>query len=87
MILIFLQLRVSQGETVEECVERLKEEREQSKRIPLSKKNRKVSLSFLSNDQVRAKVVEEIITTERDYVHHLKDVCEVSLKPKARDDP
>ena len=81
MILIFLQLRVSQGETVEECVERLKEEREQSKRIPLSKKNRKVSLSFLSNDQVRAKVVEEIITTERDYVHHLKDVCEVSLKP------
>ncbi|XP_033638213.1 uncharacterized protein LOC117298938 [Asterias rubens] len=72
----FVRLRVSQGETVEECVERLKEEREQSKRIPLSKKNRKVSLSFLSNDQVRAKVVEEIITTERDYVHHLKDVCE-----------
>ncbi|XP_038050450.1 uncharacterized protein LOC119723720 isoform X2 [Patiria miniata] len=72
----FVRLRVSQGETVEECMERLREEREQSNKTLTAKKNRKVSLSFLSNEQVRAKVVEEIITTERDYVRHLHDVCE-----------
>ncbi|XP_022093767.1 uncharacterized protein LOC110980970 isoform X2 [Acanthaster planci] len=86
----FLRLRVSQGETVEECMERLKEEREQIKRAPAAaasaaaaKKARKVSLNFLSNEQVRAKVVEEIITTERDYVHNLRDVCEGYIRQAA----
>lgn len=41
-------------------------------------KPRKMSVSLLSNEQVRAKVVMEIVNTERDFVHHLKDVVEVS---------
>ena len=40
----------------------------------------RISMSFLSNDQVRANVVHEIITTERDYVKHIRDVCDVSIQ-------
>lgn len=31
----------------------------------------------LSPEQVRAKIIEEIISTERDYVKHLEDIIEV----------
>lgn len=34
----------------------------------------------LSPEQVRAKIVEEIVNTERDYVRHLEDIIEVSCK-------
>lgn len=40
---------------------------------------RKSSVSGLSHDQIRANVIKEIITTERDFVKHLRDVVEVSL--------
>ena len=33
----------------------------------------------LSPSEVRAKVVEEILNTERDYVQHLEDIVEVSF--------
>lgn len=31
--------------------------------------------------QMRANVVKEIMDTERVYIKHLKDICEVSLHP------
>ncbi len=30
-------------------------------------------------EQMRANVINEIMSTERDYIKHLKDICEVSL--------
>lgn len=32
----------------------------------------------LTSAEVRAKVIEEILNTERDYVKHLEDIIEVS---------
>ncbi|XP_072032437.1 uncharacterized protein [Amphiura filiformis] len=78
----FIRLRVSQGETVEECMERLHQE----KREITATTHGRISLSFLSNDQVRANIVHEIITTERDYVNNLRDVCEGYLE-QARQRP
>ena len=34
----------------------------------------------LTPTQVRARCVKEILTTERDYVQHLEDIVQVSLK-------
>ena len=33
----------------------------------------------LSKEEIRAKIVEEIVSTERDYVQNLKDIVEVDL--------
>ncbi len=34
----------------------------------------------LTPEQVRAKIIEEIVSTERDYVKHLEDIIEVRQK-------
>ena len=39
---------------------------------------RGTSIGALSNQDVRARVVQEILNTEKDYVKNLKDVVEVS---------
>lgn len=41
---------------------------------------RKQSISGLSNDQIRTNVINEIISTERDFVKHLRDVVEGYLR-------
>ncbi|XP_006816462.1 uncharacterized protein LOC100376365 [Saccoglossus kowalevskii] len=72
----FVRPRVNQGETVEDCVAKIKDGT-----LSLTSKNmRKISISFLSKDQVRAKVINEITSTEKIYVKHLRDVCEGYLK-------
>lgn len=38
---------------------------------------RKLSISGLSHDQIRTNVINEIISTERDFVKHLRDVVKV----------
>lgn len=32
-----------------------------------------------SRDQMRTNVINEILSTERDYIKHLRDICEVRL--------
>ena len=34
-----------------------------------------------NRDQMRANVINEIMSTERHYIKHLKDICEVTLTP------
>ncbi|KAF2354905.1 Pleckstrin domain [Trinorchestia longiramus] len=45
---------------------------------------RKASVSGPTHDQIRANVIKEIITTERDFVKHLRDVVEGYLKQARR---
>lgn len=33
-----------------------------------------------TKDQMRTNVINEILSTERDYIKHLKDICEVGMK-------
>ena len=42
---------------------------------------KRMSMSKMSSEQVRANVVLEIINTERDFVKNLKDVIDGYLKP------
>lgn len=67
----FVRLRVSQEDTVEDCLEAMASGRS----VP-SHLRRRTSISLLSNDQVRTSVVRELVHTERDFVKVLQDVAE-----------
>ncbi|XP_077556228.1 uncharacterized protein LOC144170353 isoform X3 [Haemaphysalis longicornis] len=66
----FVRLKVGQSDTVEDCITKM------AAGTLTQHKPRKMSIGLLSNEEVRAKVVMEIVNTERDFVHHLKDVVE-----------
>ena len=65
------QLRVSQEETVEDCLAAMA-----SGASSNSQSRRRTSISLLSNEQVRSSVVRELVQTERDFVKVLRDVAE-----------
>lgn len=65
----FVRLRVSQEDTVEDCLAAMASGGSKQLR-------RRTSISLLSNDQVRSRVVRELINTERDFVKVLRDVAE-----------
>lgn len=67
----FVRLRVSQEDTVEDCLAAMASGRS----VP-SQVRRRTSISLLSNDQVRTSVVRELVHTERDFVKVLQDVAE-----------
>ncbi|XP_022919808.2 uncharacterized protein [Onthophagus taurus] len=67
----FVRLRVSQEDTVEDCLAAMANGRSVSGQI-----RRRTSISLLSNDQVRTSVVRELVHTERDFVKVLHDVAE-----------
>ncbi|KAK9746793.1 RhoGEF domain [Popillia japonica] len=67
----FVRLRVSQEDTVEDCLAAMAS----GKSVP-SQIRRRTSISLLSNDQVRTSVVRELVHTERDFVKVLQDVAE-----------
>ncbi|XP_030760451.1 rho guanine nucleotide exchange factor 4-like [Sitophilus oryzae] len=67
----FVRLRVSQEDTVEDCLAAIAAGRPASAQI-----RRRTSVSLLSNDQVRTSVVRELVHTERDFVKVLQDVAE-----------
>ncbi|XP_045467492.1 uncharacterized protein LOC123675950 isoform X2 [Harmonia axyridis] len=67
----FVRLRVSQEDTVEDCLAAMA-----SGQSVTSHLRRRTSISLLSNDQVRTSVVRELVQTERDFVKALEDVAE-----------
>lgn len=67
----FVRLRVSQEDTVEDCLAAMASGKQVSTQI-----RRRTSISLLSNDQVRTSVVRELVHTERDFVKVLQNVAE-----------
>ncbi|KAJ8968727.1 hypothetical protein NQ317_000736 [Molorchus minor] len=67
----FVRLRVSQEDTVEDCLAAMASGQTVPNQI-----RRRTSISLLSNDQVRTSVVRELVHTERDFVKVLQDVAE-----------
>lgn len=66
-----VRLRVSQEDTVEDCLASIASGKPAPNAI-----RRRTSISLLSNDQVRTSVVRELVHTERDFVKVLQDVAE-----------
>lgn len=102
LIVPMLQFRVSQDDTLEDCLASMaaskapspsetaqarldagnSEPLSSNQNSGASKKSHnrtRSSVSLMSNDQVRASVVREIINTERDFVRNLTDVVEVGI--------
>ena len=69
--LFCFQLRVSQEDTVEDCLAAMASGASSNSQL-----RRRTSISLLSNEQVRTSVVRELVQTERDFVKVLKDVAE-----------
>lgn len=64
-------MRVNQEDSASDSVENSPEQQEAlSKELP--------SQTSEHREQMRANVVQEIMNTERVYIKHLRDICEVS---------
>lgn len=70
-----LQLRVNQEELPESCSSSHGEEQDED----TSKARHKHPES---QQQMRTNVIQEIMNTERVYIKHLKDICEVSTSQR-----
>ncbi|XP_017269579.1 uncharacterized protein arhgef4 isoform X2 [Kryptolebias marmoratus] len=74
----FVRLRVNQDEPVEEYLASLEEAQ--------AGDEERASLGLIlgpglpCKEQMRANVINEIMSTERDYIKHLKDICEGYIK-------
>ncbi|XP_076323564.1 uncharacterized protein LOC143232265 isoform X2 [Tachypleus tridentatus] len=74
----FVRLRVNQENTLEDCVEKLATG-------DLTGDSRgRMNISLLTKEQVRANIVQEIISTEKDFVKHLEDVVQGYLRQVRR---
>lgn len=62
---------MSQEDTVEDCLAAMASGGSSGTQL-----RRRTSVSLLSNEQVRASVVRELVQTERDFVKVLRDVAE-----------
>lgn len=70
--ILCLQLRVNQDEPMEDYPLKVEGGREED--------SRRFGMGQTTKDQMRTNVINEIISTERDYIKHLKDICEVRTK-------
>ncbi|XP_063062883.1 uncharacterized protein arhgef4 isoform X3 [Engraulis encrasicolus] len=72
----FVRLRVNQDEPMEEYLAHLEETREEHSRgVGLL-----LGPGLPCKEQMRTNVINEIMSTERDYIKHLKDICEGYIK-------
>uniref|UniRef100_A0A8B9PWZ5 Rho guanine nucleotide exchange factor 4 n=1 Tax=Apteryx owenii TaxID=8824 RepID=A0A8B9PWZ5_APTOW len=68
----FVRLRVNQDEPMEDYPLKV----EGGKEDDSSSGTRRFGMGQTTKDQMRTNVINEIISTERDYIKHLKDICE-----------
>lgn len=67
-VLDVLQVRVNQEDSGAESIESVADQEDQSSRE---------AHSLQHKEQMRTNVVQEIMNTERIYIKHLKDICDV----------
>ncbi|XP_030431241.1 LOW QUALITY PROTEIN: uncharacterized protein LOC115657476 [Gopherus evgoodei] len=72
----FVRLRVNQDEPMEDYPMKAEDGKEEDASIAA----RRYGVGQISKDQMRTNVINEIISTERDYIKHLKDICEGYIK-------
>ncbi|XP_060725474.1 uncharacterized protein LOC132845493 isoform X3 [Tachysurus vachellii] len=72
----FVRLRVNQDEPMEDYLAQLEEaQEEQSSGVGML-----LGPGLPCKEQMRTNVINEIMSTERDYIKHLKDICEGYIK-------
>lgn len=74
LLVCLAQLRVNQDEPMEDYPLKV----EGGKEDDSSSGTRRFGMGQTTKDQMRTNVINEIISTERDYIKHLKDICEVT---------
>ncbi|XP_019359251.1 PREDICTED: rho guanine nucleotide exchange factor 4 isoform X1 [Gavialis gangeticus] len=72
----FVRLRVNQDEPMEDYPLKVEDGKEED----ISSTARRYGVGQTSKDQMRTNVINEIISTEKDYIKHLKDICEGYIK-------
>uniref|UniRef100_A0A8B9VF53 Rho guanine nucleotide exchange factor 4 n=1 Tax=Anas zonorhyncha TaxID=75864 RepID=A0A8B9VF53_9AVES len=72
----FVRLRVNQDEPMEDYPVKV----EGGKEDDSSSGTRRFGMGQTTKDQMRTNVINEILSTERDYIKHLKDICEGYIK-------
>ncbi|XP_028586481.2 LOW QUALITY PROTEIN: rho guanine nucleotide exchange factor 4 [Podarcis muralis] len=72
----FVRLRVNQDEPMEDYPLKLEDGREDDPRNAAHR----YGVGQTTKDQMRTNVINEILSTERDYIKHLKDICEGYIK-------
>ncbi|XP_062988517.1 LOW QUALITY PROTEIN: rho guanine nucleotide exchange factor 4 [Elgaria multicarinata webbii] len=72
----FVRLRVNQDEPMEDYPLKLEGGREEDSKNA----SHRYGMGHTTKDQMRTNVINEILSTERDYIKHLKDICEGYIK-------
>ncbi|XP_028920016.2 rho guanine nucleotide exchange factor 4 isoform X1 [Ornithorhynchus anatinus] len=72
----FVRLRVNQDEPMDDYPTKVEDGKEEDS----SSTARRQGMVQSNKDQMRTNVINEIISTEKDYIKHLKDICEGYIK-------